>query len=127
VTFNPSVAVTTPSASRASALPVSVDYGQRGSTKTAALQRGGAAVTLSTNPDSGQVGYKRTLSPQSNTATSATSPVTPPPAKPKKSVKRQTLITGITSGPNDDQGLSSGGSGASSGLGEQTGKPGSTP
>jgi hypothetical protein len=53
--------------------------------------------------------------------------VTPPPAKPKKSVKRQTLITGITSGPNDDQGLSSGGSGASSGLGEQTGKPGSTP
>jgi hypothetical protein len=126
VTFNPSVAVTTPSASRASALPVSVDYGQRGSTKTAALQRGGRAAVTSTNSDAGLVGFKRAPSTQSNTAAPATtSIVTPPPAKKPKTVKRQTLITGATSGPNDDQGLAGSHSGGTAGLGEQSSKPAS--
>jgi hypothetical protein len=125
VTFSPSVAVTTPSASRASALPVSVDYGQRGSTKTAALQRGGRAAPTSTNSDAGLVGYKRAPATQSNTAAPATtSIVTAPPAKPK-TVKRQTLITGATSGPNDDQGLAGSHSGGTAGLGEQSSKPAS--
>jgi hypothetical protein len=125
VTFSPSVAVTTPSASRASALPVSVDYGPRGSTKTAALQRGGRAAVTSTNSDAGLVGFKRAPSTQSSTAAPATtSIVTPPPAKPK-TVKRRTLITGATSGPNDDQGLAGSHSGGTAGLGEQSGKPAS--
>jgi hypothetical protein len=125
VTFSPSVAVTTPNASRGSVLPVSVDYGQRGSTRTAALQRGGRAAVTSTNSDAGLVGFKRAPATQPNSLAPTTPTATPPPAKPKKTVKRQTLITGATSGPNDDQGLAGSHSGGTAGLGEQSSKPAS--
>jgi hypothetical protein len=58
--FAPSVAVTTPVQSTRAVLPVAVDFGARGSTKTAALQRGGRAVSFAaSNGDSGLVGFKR--------------------------------------------------------------------
>lgn len=58
--FAPSVQVTTPIQSTRAVHPVSVDFGARGSTRTAVLQRGGPAVSFAvSNRDSGLVGFKR--------------------------------------------------------------------
>jgi hypothetical protein len=58
--FAPAVQVAVPAPARRAALPVSVDLGSTGATRTAALTRGGRAVpAVGSSADSGFVGYKR--------------------------------------------------------------------
>ena len=61
--FPPTVVVTTPSAARHTVLPVSVDLGFRGSTRTSTvvlLTRGGRARAAPARGDQGRVGFGRT-------------------------------------------------------------------
>jgi hypothetical protein len=67
VTFNPTLAVTTPTAGHTRVVQVSVDLGASGTTATsvsAALKRGGEATPAAATPsgDVGHVGFKRTSS-----------------------------------------------------------------
>jgi hypothetical protein len=60
--FPPSVAVSTPLSSASRVIPVSVDLGSTGRTKTATalvLTRGGQAVRASAGADAGIVGFRR--------------------------------------------------------------------
>ena len=128
VTFNASLAVTTPTAGHTRVLPVSVDYGATGKTATsieASLSKGGRqAPATPTSGDTGLAGYRRASS--SSTARTATLTVkSTAKAKPKKTVKRQNSI-GALSGPNGDNGLTGANSGASgTSVGAQSGTPGS--
>jgi hypothetical protein len=127
VNFHPTFAVTTPDAGKTRVVPVSVNYGTKGTTNTnaaaasLALTRGGAATTApTTNSDAGTVGFHKTSSPPSTASATVESK---PKVKPK-TVKRQNSI-GAQSGPNGDNGLASGGSGSGSNVGAQSGTPGS--
>jgi hypothetical protein len=129
VTFNASLAVTTPTAGQTRVLPVSVDYGTSGNTNTssieASLSKGGRQAPVApTSGDAGTVGFHRTSSSSTVRAATATIKSTAK-AKPKKTVKRQNSI-GALSGPNGDNGLTGGNSGASgTSVGAQSGTPGS--
>jgi hypothetical protein len=132
VTFNPALAVTASSPTHQGSVPVSVDLGATGSTKTAVSaalnSKGGRqAPAATTSGDAGQVGYKRTASSSSTTAPATLRPtpsVTPtaPSAPPKKPVKRQDSI-GADSGPNSTDGLAGGSSHTSTSTGAQSGTP----
>jgi hypothetical protein len=129
VTFNPELAVTTPTAGHTRVLPVSLDLGPTGTTATdtasAALRRGGEATIAAATPsaDVGQVGFHRPSS--SNQTSGATATVKSPTTAKPKTVKRQNSI-GADSGPNGDNGLAGGSSGSSSTtVGAQSGTPGS--
>jgi hypothetical protein len=121
-----------PVAAQPSVVPVSVDFGKKGTLKTekVASLHGGQAIALpDTNPDAGQVGFRRSTGSSSSSTSSTgssssggTSTTQAPPAKPKTPPKRQTTIT-ATGESNGDAGLA-GGSSGSSGLGEQSGTPG---
>jgi hypothetical protein len=130
VTFNASLAVTTPTAGHTRLLPVSVDYGTSGKTNTssieASLSKGGRQAPVApTSGEAGPVGFHRTSS-SSSTVRAATATIkSTAKAKPKKTVKRQNSI-GALSGPNGDNGLTGGNSGASgTSVGAQSGTPGS--
>lgn len=133
VSFPASVAVTTPVATHAGALPVSVDFGTQGHTTTASLRsRGGSATAPPVNSDTGAVGYRRAATPRRvqpatlNSPPSATSSSTT--SKPKKAPKRHNSIISGTSGPTGDTGLTSGGSSSgTSSTGEQSSKLSSDP
>ena len=61
--FPPTVAVAAPVSSRSALLPVSVDLGSRGSTRTSALvrvRRGGQATAVPVRGDHGSATYRRT-------------------------------------------------------------------
>ncbi|MDP9255771.1 MAG: hypothetical protein M3Q31_04360 [Actinomycetota bacterium] len=104
VTFNPELAVTTPTAGHTRVLPVSVDLGATGTTASdtasAALKvvrRGGEATIPAVIPsgDAGLAGYHRTSSSsQTRAATTAAKSTTTKP----KTVKRAISI-GADSGP----------------------------
>ena len=132
VTFNASLAVTTPTAGHTRLLPVSVDQGTRGKTNTSSIEaslqklsKGGRqAPAAPTSGDAGPVGFHRTSASSTVRAATATIKSTAK-AKPKKTVKRQNSI-GALSGPNGDNGLTGGTSGASgTSVGAQSGTPGS--
>jgi hypothetical protein len=102
VTFNPELAIKTPTAGQTRVLSVDVDQGTSGTTATdsvsaalEAVRRGGEATVAAATPsgDVGHVGFKRTSS--SSQTRSGTTTVK---AKPKKTVKRAASIGG-NSGP----------------------------
>jgi hypothetical protein len=121
VPFPTSVAVTAFGETSTKPVPVSVNYKQVGQTETAAnpTNRGGAAAEPATDSTSGQVGYRRRVVVTTNTP--AKTVVTP--AKPKKPVKRASII-GTTGEANGDSGLAGGSSNTPS-TGEQVPTPSS--
>ncbi|MDP9226995.1 MAG: hypothetical protein M3P18_24755 [Actinomycetota bacterium] len=128
VTFNPVLAVTTPTAGNTRVAHVSVDQGASGTTATAALKvvRGGEATIAAVTPsgDAGQVGFHRTSS--SSQTRGATTTVKSTTKATPKTVTRANSFIGAESGPNGDNGLTGGGSGSSStNVGTQSGTPGS--
>jgi hypothetical protein len=131
--FTPTLAVPTSTQTQSGPVPVSVDLGPTGSTKTSAgaafnSKGGRQAPAAPTSGESGPVGYKRTAS-TSNTTAPATLPSTPsvtptaPSTPAKKPVKRQHSLIGADSGPNGSDGLAGGGSHSSTSTGAQSGTP----
>jgi hypothetical protein len=121
------VSVSAPKQSPASTTDVPVKYdvdSASGVTQTAALARGGESESFTPNTDTGQVGFHvRSSGSATSKVKITTKAATKASAKKKKVTKRATSITGIGE-TNSTSGLT-GGSGASTDLGEQAPTPSS--
>jgi hypothetical protein len=133
VKFPSSAAPTQTAPAAPTAVPVSINLGQKGTTDTrpAALHsRGGVAADTSS---AGQVSLK--LRPARKAATSVSATVTShtvthttvtPPAKPKKKAVKRPTIIGATGETNPTSGLAGAGSTKTS-QGEQSSTPATAP
>jgi hypothetical protein len=106
VTFNPELAVMTPTAGQTRVLPVSVDQGTSGTTATdtvsaalKAVRRGGEATIAGTTPsgDVGQIGFHRTSSSSQTRAATTTAKST---TKAKPNSAKRAISIGAESGPS---------------------------